>query len=98
MNVLDLGFFISIQTLQHQKSAYNYSQMVKAVNHTFDSLQPTTMEFVWITLQACKVKVIKKFGGINYHILHMNKTKLARERRLPKYLSVRREIIYDSLR
>ena len=72
--------------------------MVKVVNHAFDSLQPTTMKFVLITLQACKVEVIKKFRGIDYHILHMNKTKLVRQGRLPEYMSVRREIIYDSLR
>ena len=56
--------------------------MVKTLNHAFESLQPTLMKFVWITLQAFKVKVIKKLGGIDYHIPHMNKTKLAREERL----------------
>ena len=72
--------------------------MVKAINHAFESLQTTRTKFVWITLQACKVEVIKTVGGIDYHIPHMNKTKLAREGRLLKYLSVKREIIYDSLR
>ena len=40
---------------------------------------------------------MKKLGGIDYHIPHMNKTKLAREGRLPDYLTVRKEIIYESL-
>ena len=62
------------------------------------SLQLTTMKFVWITLQACKVEVLRKLGNIDYHIPHMNKTKLAREERLPEYLSARWEIIYYSLR
>ena len=70
--------------------------MVRAVTNAFESIQPSTMKFVWITLQACKVEVIKKLGGIDYHI-YMHKTKLAREGRLLEYLSVRREIIYDSL-
>ena len=60
--------------------------------------KPSTMKFVWIALQACKVEVIKKLGGIDYHIPHMNKTKLTREGRFLEYLSVRREIMYDSLR
>ena len=34
---------------------------------------------VWITLQACKVEVIKNLGGIDYDISHMNKIKLVRE-------------------
>ena len=42
--------------------------------------------------------MIKKLGGIDYHIPLMNKTKLAREGRLPNYLSERKEIIYKSLR
>ena len=34
-NVLDLGFFISIQALQYQKVAYNVAQLVRAVNNAF---------------------------------------------------------------
>ena len=97
MNVLDLGFFRSIQALQHQKSAYNYAQLVKAVNATFKSLQVNALKFVWITLQACTVEVSKNLGGIDYHFPNMNKTKLAREGRLPHCLGVRREIIYEAL-
>lgn len=97
MNVLDLGFFRSIQALQYQKSAYIYSQLVKTVNSAFESLTPNTFKFVWITLPACKIEVIKKLGGIDYHIPHGNMTELAREGRLSNYLGVRKEIIYEAL-
>ena len=60
MNVLDIGFFRSTQALQHKKSAYNYSQLVKAINSTFEALHPNVLMFVWITLQACEVELIKK--------------------------------------
>ena len=63
----------------------------------FEALELHTLRFIWIILQACKVEVLKKLGGIDYHIPHMNKTKLAREGRLPDYLTVRKEIIYESL-
>ena len=46
MNVLDLGSFRSIQALQHQKSAYNYAQLLKVVNAAFESLQPNALKFV----------------------------------------------------
>ena len=39
-----------------------------AVNAAFESLQPNALKFVWITLQTCKVEVIKNLGGIDYHI------------------------------
>ena len=48
----------------------------------FEALKHNTLRFVWITLQAYKVEVMKKLGGIEYLIPHMNKTKLAREKRL----------------
>ncbi|XP_057518355.1 uncharacterized protein LOC130799246 [Amaranthus tricolor] len=76
MNVLDLGFFRSIQSLQHQKSAYNYAQLVNAVTTAFDNLTPNALKNVWITLQACKIEVIKKLGGMDYDIPHMSKQNL----------------------
>ncbi|XP_057545870.1 uncharacterized protein LOC130824869 [Amaranthus tricolor] len=79
------------------KAAYNYTQLVRAVTGAFEALEHHTLSFVWITLQVCKVEVLNKLGGINYHIPHMNKSKLAREGRLPDYLTVRKEIIYESL-
>jgi hypothetical protein len=98
LNVLDLGFFRSIQALQHQHSAYNYKDLVTVVQNAYDALTPNTLKFVWVTLQACKIEVLKKLGGIDYHIPHMNKTKLAREGLLPEYLSVNGDLIFDTLR
>ena len=43
------------------------------------------------------IEVIKRQGGIHYHIPHMNKTKAARERTLPNYLSVDKQLVADSL-
>ena len=53
MNLLDLGFFRSIQALQYQKSAYNVKELLKAVNNAFQNLSPQCLRFVFITLQAC---------------------------------------------
>ena len=83
--------------MQHQKSAYNYAQLVKAVNATFEGLQPNALKFLWITLQACIIEVINNLGGVDYHIPHINKTKLVREGRLPHFLGVQRKIIYKAL-
>ncbi|XP_057543296.1 uncharacterized protein LOC130821520 [Amaranthus tricolor] len=98
MNEFDLGFFRSIQSLQHQKSAYNYAQLVNVVTIAFDNLKPNALKNVWITLQACKIEVIKKLGGMDYDIPHMSKSKLERERRLPHCLGVQQETIYEVVR
>ncbi|XP_057515180.1 uncharacterized protein LOC130796800 [Amaranthus tricolor] len=79
MNVLDLGFFRSIQALQFQKAAYNIRQLLRTVNLAFENLNPQCLRFVFITLQACMIEIIKRKGGFDYHIPHMNKTKQARE-------------------
>ena len=60
MNVLDLHFFRSIQSLQHQKAAYNYTELVRAVTGAFEALEHHTLRYIWITLQAYKVEVLKK--------------------------------------
>ncbi|XP_057538153.1 uncharacterized protein LOC130815683 [Amaranthus tricolor] len=97
MNVLDLGFFRSIQALQYQKSAYNVKELLKAVNNAFQNLSPQCLRFVFITLQACMIEVMKKQGGFDYHIPHMNKTKAAREGTLPDYLTIDKQLVVDSL-
>ena len=97
MNVLDLGFFRSIQALQYQKVAYNVTQLLRAVNNAFDNLSPQCLRFVFITLQACMIEVMKRQGGFDYRIPHMNKTKAVREDTLPDYLSVDKQLVVDSL-
>ncbi|XP_057546083.1 uncharacterized protein LOC130825070 [Amaranthus tricolor] len=97
MNVLNLGFFRSIQALQFQKAAYNVRQLLRAVNLAFENLNPQSLRFVFITLQACMIEVMKRKGGFDYHIPHMNKTKQARDRTLPDYLSVDKVLVVDSL-
>ena len=45
MNVLDLGFFRSIQALQFQKATYNVRQLLRAVNLAFENLNPQSLRF-----------------------------------------------------
>ena len=64
----------------------------------FDNLTPNALKNVWITLQVCKIEVIKKLGGMDYEIPHMSKAKLEREGRLPHCLGVQQETIFQALR
>ena len=68
-----------------------------AVNNAFQNLSPQCLRFVFITLQACMIEVMKRQGGFDYHIPHMNKTKAAREGTLPDYLSIEKQLVVDSL-
>ena len=43
------------------------------------------------------IEFMKMQGGFDYHIPHMNKTKADREKTLPDYLSVDKQLVVDSL-
>ena len=64
---------------------------------TFENSNPQSLRFVFTTLQACMIEVIKRKGSFDYHIPHMNKTKQAREGTLPDYFSVDKVLVVDSL-
>ena len=66
------------------------------MSNAFDNLSPHCLRFVFITLQVCMVEVMKRQGGIDYHIPHMNKTKATREGTLPDYLSVDKQLVVES--
>ncbi|XP_057520874.1 uncharacterized protein LOC130801127 [Amaranthus tricolor] len=68
----DFLYNLSIQALQYQKAAYNVPQLLSAVNNAFDNLSAQCLRVVFITLQACMIETMKRQGGIDYHIPHMN--------------------------
>ena len=67
------------------------------MSNAFNNLSPQCLRFVFITLQACMIEVMKRQGGIDYHIPHMNKTKASREGILLDYLSVDKQLVVNSL-
>lgn len=51
MNVLDLGFFRAIQSLQHQEAPATIDELVSAVEKSFEELSSTSLDHVFLTLQ-----------------------------------------------
>ncbi|XP_060215627.1 uncharacterized protein LOC132642464 [Lycium barbarum] len=76
MNVLDLGFFRAIQSLQYQRAPLTIDELIEAVEKSFDEMEVHRLNHVFLTLQSCMVEVMKDKGGNNYKIPHMNKEKL----------------------
>ena len=83
LNVLDLGFFRSIQTLQHQEAPKNIDELQAAVEKAFNELSPHCLNNVFLSLQSCMVQIIKSFGDNRYKVPHMGKGQLARVGNLP---------------
>mgnify|MGYP003702427041 CR=1 FL=1 len=87
MNVLDLGFFSSIQSLTNCSSPKTIQELIHAVQEEFDGYEASKINRVFLTLQLCMLEVMKDNGGNRYKIPHMNKQALEREGRLPSWLS-----------
>lgn len=83
LNVLDLGFFNSIQSLQHQESPKTIDELIECVQNAFNALSRDKLDNVFLTLQKCMESTLMARGDNNYKIQHMNKEKLRREGRLP---------------
>ncbi|XP_042067053.1 uncharacterized protein LOC121810323 [Salvia splendens] len=96
-NVLDLGFFRAIQSLQDDKLATNIDELLANVWRSFEELTPQTLNKVFLTLQSCLTKILEVHGGNNYKIPHLNKDRLSRTVGLPTSLEVEENLIRDSL-
>lgn len=83
LNVLDLGFFNAIQSLQHQASPKTMEELITCVENAFDTLTKEKLDNVFLTLQKCMESTMLASGGNDYKIQHISKEKLRREGRLP---------------
>ncbi|KAL4587630.1 hypothetical protein LXL04_000502 [Taraxacum kok-saghyz] len=75
LNVLDLEFFRSIQSLQEQEVLGTIDELVHAVQTSFETMQSQQLNNVFLTLQTCMKEIIKVQGGNNYQIPHIGKNR-----------------------
>jgi len=79
LNVLDLGFFSAIQSLQHKESPKSVDELVSAVVKSFENFSSVKSNHIFVTLQLCMIKIMIANGSNKYKIPHMNKKRLERE-------------------
>lgn len=96
MNVLDLGFFASLQSKAYLTNSKDIDELVSNVVKEFNDYDPDSLRRVFLTLQACLIETMKVGGGNGYKIPHMNKQHLLRLGMLPTSLSFDKEL-YDSV-
>ncbi|KAH9151131.1 hypothetical protein AeRB84_006185 [Aphanomyces euteiches] len=72
-NVLDLGFFNSIQSLQHRKLTRTIDEHIDAVESSFIKLPSSTLSKTFITLQKVMEKALEAKGGNDFQLPHMKK-------------------------
>ncbi|KAH9110592.1 hypothetical protein LEN26_013702 [Aphanomyces euteiches] len=96
-NVLDLGFFAAIQSLQHRQSAKSIDELVVNVINAFETYPFEKLNNAFITLQCCMIEAIKCNGDNTYKIPHMSKEKLSRLGMLPEKVPCDEELFRVAL-
>ncbi|XP_042005652.1 uncharacterized protein LOC121754342 [Salvia splendens] len=96
-NILDLGFFRAIQSLQHEKPCRGVDELVENVCKAYEELTPQTLNRVFLSLQACLTQILKFKGDNHYKLPHMNKDRLERTDGLPNVLEVDEGIVREVL-
>ncbi|XP_056688106.1 uncharacterized protein [Spinacia oleracea] len=68
-NILDLGFFRSIQSLMHKKMPKTVEDLSGAVYDSFNELHPKTLSNVWMTLQFVSNEILNTRATMitNFH-------------------------------
>ena len=97
MNVLNLGFFRVIQSLQHQEAPSTVDDLVNAIEKAIHDLPSQSLNRVFLTLQQCMIEVTKEFGGKNYKLPHMGKEKLEKYGPLPLQLGCDCDIVEKAI-
>ena len=72
-NILNLGFFRSIQSLMHKKMPKNMTELITSVEDAFGELHPKTLTNVWISLQHHLNEILKVKGSNDYIQPHIGK-------------------------
>lgn len=78
-NVLDLGFFNSIQALQHQNAPKSIDELIECVHQAFEDLEWPSLDDVFLSLQMVMNSCMKCEGGNQYKLEHMSKKKLRKK-------------------
>ncbi|XP_042035157.1 uncharacterized protein LOC121781491 [Salvia splendens] len=96
-NILDLGFFRAIQSLQYEKPCKTVDELVGNVCSSFAELSPQTLNRVFLSLQACLTEILQCRGGNGYKVPHINKNRLQRTVGLPNQLEVDEDVVREVL-
>lgn len=73
LNILDLGFFTSIQAVQYQASPKNVDELIAAVEDAYATTLPVTLNKVFLTLQQVMECIMMNNGENHFKIPHMKK-------------------------
>jgi hypothetical protein len=91
LNVNDLGFFASLQSVYYRTSPKDAIELIEMVESCFNNYDVNKVNRIWLSLQSCMNKIIEEKGDNKYKIPHMKKERLERLNQLPISIAVTQE-------
>lgn len=79
-NILDLGFFNSIQSLQDRTTLNTVDELVEEVKRVFAAQDAETLDRVWTTYQSVLEQIMLARGDNTFKTPHLKKQTNARRR------------------
>lgn len=76
LNVLDLGYFTSIQGLQQKKKVFTVNQLVGNFKKYFNDLPVKTLVCIFLTLKLVVIDIISKYRDNTYVLKHHIKSQI----------------------
>lgn len=92
LNILDLGYFNSIQSLQYKKHTTNVEELVAAIRESFDEPHCNMLNMVFLLHQQIMAQILLHDGGNDYKIPRMKKNSLIRASQLPVSITISDEL------
>jgi len=92
LNILDLGFFNTIQSLQYEKAPRDIDELIAVVVDSFHGVTSEKLDNNFLTLQKVMECIMEYSEGNNYKLPHMQKAKKRREGRLEISIRIDQEV------
>ena len=77
-NILDLGFFAAIQSLQDRTRARTIDELIAEVETAWQAVPAAKLDRVWTSLNACMEQILLCGGDNTYKLPHSGKGRSAR--------------------
>lgn len=95
LNVLDLGFFRAIQSIQLDCSIASTTDLIAAVTAAFDAMSSSKLNAIFLTLQGMMTCIMHTQGDNNFELPHMGKGKMRND--LPLVLKCDMDALRNAL-
>ncbi|ETI49336.1 hypothetical protein F443_06768 [Phytophthora nicotianae P1569] len=77
---------------------YKITDLIDAVDDAYKTMSADTLDDIFLTLQSCILCILMEYGGNQYKLPHMGKTKLRRANCLPRLLTCELELCKHAIR